>query len=145
MTKIGNIESTYRFYDLECIAGDTNYETILIEDKVRLNLDVSKVYWSSKLATERNRMITEFLKDGEVLCDMFCGVGPLAVKAAVKRKKLKVLFTCLQVRDHRGAGGDRGAHWHVHTGPFVVHPSRDTVGLQVHEPAQLLQVSGGLY
>jgi tRNA (guanine37-N1)-methyltransferase len=36
-------------------------------------------------------MINEFLKDNEVLCDMFCGVGPLSVKAAVKRPKIKVL------------------------------------------------------
>jgi tRNA (guanine37-N1)-methyltransferase len=36
-------------------------------------------------------MIEKFLKDGEVLCDMFCGIGPLAIKAAVKRKGLKVL------------------------------------------------------
>ena len=54
-------------------------------------MDVSKVYWCSKLATERNRMISEFLKDGDVLCDMFCGIGPLAVKAAVKNKKVKVI------------------------------------------------------
>ena len=36
-------------------------------------------------------MINDFLKDGQVLCDMFCGVGPLAVKSAVKRPGLKVL------------------------------------------------------
>jgi len=62
-----------------------------MEDKVRFQVDVSKVYWCSKLATERNRMISEYLKDGEVLCDMFCGIGPLAVKAAVKRPKLNVV------------------------------------------------------
>ena len=76
---------------MECIAGAPSYETIHVEDKVRINLDISKVYWSSKLSTERTRMITDFLKDGEVLCDMFCGVGPLAVRAAAKRTKLKVL------------------------------------------------------
>jgi len=36
-------------------------------------------------------MIDTFLKDGEVLCDMFCGIGPLAVKSAVKRSGLKVV------------------------------------------------------
>jgi tRNA (guanine37-N1)-methyltransferase len=35
-------------------------------------------------------MIESILKEGEVLCDMFCGIGPLAVKAAVK-KKIKVI------------------------------------------------------
>ncbi|CDW90618.1 UNKNOWN [Stylonychia lemnae] len=87
VTKIGQIESTYRFYDLECIAGDSStYETIVLEDKVRYKVDVSKVYWCSKLGHERNRMIDTILKEGDVLCDMFCGIGPLAVKAAVKKK-----------------------------------------------------------
>jgi tRNA (guanine37-N1)-methyltransferase len=62
-----------------------------MEDKVRFKVDVSKVYWCSKLSTERSRLIDAFLKDGQVLCDMMCGIGPLAVKAAVKRKKLKVI------------------------------------------------------
>lgn len=62
-----------------------------MEDKVRFKVDVSKVYWCSKLATERNRMIKEFFKDGDILCDMFCGVGGLPVKAVVKNRKVKVL------------------------------------------------------
>ena len=49
------------------------------------------MYWCSKLSTERNRMIRDYLKDGEVLCDMMCGIGPLAVKSAVKRKGLNVV------------------------------------------------------
>lgn len=91
VTKIGHIDSTFRFYELECIAGEPKYETIVIEDKVKFKVDVSKMYWCSKLSQERNRIIDQFFKDGEVLCDMFCGVGPLSVKAAVKRPNLKVL------------------------------------------------------
>ena len=49
------------------------------------------MYWCSKLSTERSRMIDQFFKDGEVLCDMFCGIGPMSIKAAVKRKGLKVI------------------------------------------------------
>lgn len=92
VTKIGHIDAVYRYYNLECIGGDSsNFETVHVEDKVRFNLDISRVYWCSKLATERSRMISDYLKDGQVLCDMFCGVGPQAVKAAVKRPKLRVL------------------------------------------------------
>jgi tRNA (guanine37-N1)-methyltransferase len=91
VTKVGQIESTFRFYDLECIAGDeSNLETMVIEDKVRFHVDVSRVYWCSKLGSERNRMIESLLKEGDVLCDMFCGIGPVAVKAAVK-KQIRVL------------------------------------------------------
>ena len=70
---------------------------------MRFKVDVSKVYWCSKLATERNRMIKQYLHAGDkanqksdqkkplVLCDMMCGIGPLAVKAAVKNPNLLVV------------------------------------------------------
>jgi tRNA (guanine37-N1)-methyltransferase len=75
---------------LECIAGDSStYETTHNEDKIKFRVDISKVYWCSKLDTERQRMVS-LMKEGEVLCDMFCGIGPLALRAAVKRK-VKVL------------------------------------------------------
>ena len=87
VTKLGQIESTFRFYDLECIAGDSSsYESLVYEDKVKYKVDVSRVYWCSKLGSERKRMVESILKEGDVLCDMFCGIGPLAVKAAVKKK-----------------------------------------------------------
>lgn len=90
--KVGQIESEFRYYNLECIAGEKDkYETIQIEDKVRFKVDVSKVYWCSKLSTERNRLIAKYLKDNQVLCDIMCGIGPLAVKSAVKVKGLKVV------------------------------------------------------
>jgi len=72
------------------IGGEEKLETVQVEDKVKFKLDISKVYWCSKLSTERTRMIDTFFKEGDVLLDMFCGIGPLAVKAAVK-KKLRVL------------------------------------------------------
>lgn len=92
--KVGLIQSEFRYYDLECIAGESQlgaYETIQVEDKVRFKVDVSKVYWCSKLSTERNRMIKQYLSGAEVLMDMMCGIGPLAVKAAVKNPKLKIV------------------------------------------------------
>lgn len=63
-----------------------------MEDKVRFKVDVSKVYWCSKLSTERNRLIAKYLNKGnQVLCDIMCGIGPLAVKSAAKVKGLKVV------------------------------------------------------
>ena len=65
VTKIGHIESTFRYYKLECIAGDdSTFETMLNEDKVKFKVDVSKMYWCSRLSTERSRMIKLFFKPG---------------------------------------------------------------------------------
>jgi tRNA (guanine37-N1)-methyltransferase len=57
VTKIGRINAEFRFYDLECIAGEPTYETTVVEDKVRFKVDISQMYWCSKLSTERNRII----------------------------------------------------------------------------------------
>lgn len=58
VAKIGQIQTTFRFYDLICVAGDdSTYETIHVEDKVRFKVDISRVYWCSKLSTERTRLI----------------------------------------------------------------------------------------
>ena len=43
------------------------------------------------MSTERNRLISKYLKDGQVLCDIMCGIGPLTVKSAVKVKGLRVV------------------------------------------------------
>ena len=39
------------------------------------------MYWSSRLQNERDRLLTKF-KPKEILVDAFCGVGPLAIRAA---------------------------------------------------------------
>ncbi len=63
------------------LAGKDNYEVCLKEGNCKFEFDIRKVYWCSKLATERDRMLKE-IKPGEVLCDAFCGIGPLSVRLA---------------------------------------------------------------
>ena len=43
--------------------------------------DLRKVYWSNRLQPERDRMLKSLKKDA-VLCDAFCGCGPMALRAA---------------------------------------------------------------
>ncbi|PWZ31252.1 hypothetical protein Zm00014a_022508 [Zea mays] len=45
-------------------------------------------YWNSRLATERQRLVNIF-RNLDVVCDMFSGVGPLAISAA---KKVKYVY-----------------------------------------------------
>ena len=52
---------------------------------------MSKVFWSVKFAKERMRIINSYLRGNEVLCDMFCGVGPLSIKGAAVVKDLRVV------------------------------------------------------
>lgn len=66
---------------MEVIAGDPNTQVEVKEGDCRFEFDFANVYWSSKLQHERDIVLTE-LQPGQVVCDMFAGVGPLALRAA---------------------------------------------------------------
>ncbi|KAK0602805.1 hypothetical protein LWI29_037111 [Acer saccharum] len=86
VNKIDVIHNDYRTMQLEVLAGNHSLVTIVVENGLRFNVDLATVYWNSRLATERQRLLNGFnYKD--VVCDVFSGVGPIAISAAkiVKR------------------------------------------------------------
>lgn len=54
------------------------------ENNIAYELDFSKVYWNPRLSTEHGRIV-ELLKPGDVLFDVFAGIGPFAIPAAKKK------------------------------------------------------------
>ena len=79
------IHGITRTREIEFLSGIDNPITIHKEQKVRLKLDVSKVYFSPRLTTERKR-IANIVKDGEKVLDMFAGVGPFPIIMGSKHK-----------------------------------------------------------
>ena len=79
--KTSEIKGIIRTRELEYIAGEDISETVHHEFGCRLMLDVRNVYFSPRLATERKR-VADSVKDGEVIVDMFAGVGPFPVLIA---------------------------------------------------------------
>ncbi len=88
--KGSKVEGEYRVRELIHLAGEKRTETIHRENGIRLKLDVAKVYFSPRLATERMRIFKK-AKPGEVVFDMFAGVGPYSILLA---KKAKLVFAC---------------------------------------------------
>ena len=83
VNKTEKLNNVFRTPELEVIAGENKLETELKEGGCTFKLNFEKVYWNSKLQAERDRLLKN-LKAGEVLCDMFCGIGPLSIRAAKK-------------------------------------------------------------
>ncbi|XP_073494817.1 tRNA (guanine(37)-N(1))-methyltransferase [Phyllobates terribilis] len=83
VNKTNIIDSTYRNFQMEVLAGEGNMMTKVKENGVSYEFDFSKVYWNPRLSTEHER-ITGFLKSGDVVFDVFAGVGPFAIPAAKK-------------------------------------------------------------
>ncbi|XP_019183341.1 PREDICTED: tRNA (guanine(37)-N1)-methyltransferase 1 isoform X1 [Ipomoea nil] len=88
VNKIDAIHSDYRTMQLEILAGNHSLVTRVIENGVHFHVDLATVYWNSRLATERQRLLSSFTHD-DVVCDVFAGVGPLAISAA---KKVKYVY-----------------------------------------------------
>ena len=80
-----SVEGTFRTRNLEIIAGDDKTETEYKEFGCRFIVDVQKAFFSPRLSSERIR-IAELVNDGEVIVNMFGGIGMFSIIAAKKKK-----------------------------------------------------------
>jgi len=86
LAAVSGVHGEYRLKDLIFVAGERRTETEHKEYGSRLLIDVSKVYFSPRLATERQRL-GELAQSDEIIVDMFAGAGPFTVLLAKKVKK----------------------------------------------------------
>ena len=86
LAAVSGVQGEYRLKDLIYVTGERRTETEHKEYGSRLLIDVSRVYFSPRLATERHRL-TEFAQSDETVADMFAGAGPFTVLLARKVKK----------------------------------------------------------
>ena len=77
----GGVKDPYRVRDLLLIAGEGEALTQVNENGVRLWVDLSKAYFSPRLASERER-VADQVTPGEHVVDLFGGVAPFGVQAA---------------------------------------------------------------
>lgn len=83
------VKNRMRIRDLKIIAGKESLTTLHREYGITLEMDLSKVYFSPRLATERWRVAQE-VKEGEKIIDMFSGVGPFSIMIAKHCKQEKI-------------------------------------------------------
>lgn len=99
MNKLDTIHAEYRYFDMEVLAGETEFVTTTVrshalllgyradhvknESNCLFTFDFSKVYWNSRLQHEHDRCVS-LLPVGSVVADVMAGVGPFAVPAAKK-------------------------------------------------------------
>jgi tRNA (guanine37-N1)-methyltransferase len=94
--KKSEIKGIIRTRELEHLAGEDQSVTIHKEYDSQIMLDVKEVYFSPRLATER-KIITDYVQDGEIIIDMFAGVGPFAINIA---KRHKVQIYAIDINPH---------------------------------------------
>lgn len=84
------VSGEYRTRELLFIAGENKNETIYRENGCRYLLDVTSVYFTPRLSTERMRIAGQ-ITDGEKVVDMFAGIGPFSILIAKRYPLVHVI------------------------------------------------------
>jgi len=90
LRKISERKGDFRTRDFEILAGNKNTETIHKEYGALFKLDVSKVYFSPREASERQR-ISSLVSENEKILVMFSGVAPFAIQIAKKQPNCEII------------------------------------------------------
>jgi tRNA (guanine37-N1)-methyltransferase len=81
LVKDGPILDTFRVRNFIILNGGPSTITEHNEYGCKFRLDPLKVYFSPRLSSERQRIVSQ-IKKGEIIVDMFAGVGPFSIVIA---------------------------------------------------------------
>ncbi len=83
------VHGEFRIREVKYMAGERKTSTVHREYGIEIEVDLGEVYFSPRLATER-WTVTQKVKTGEKVMDMFSGVGPYTLLIA-KNKKIDII------------------------------------------------------
>jgi len=89
LKKTSDISGKFRVGGYEVIAGHGSTETVHREHGCLYRLDPTKVFFTPRLSTERARVAAQ-VTEGEVVGDLFAGVGPFSILIAKRVAGVKV-------------------------------------------------------
>lgn len=81
------VEGEYRTRRFQHVAGEKRTVTIHKEHGLRYRIDLENAYFTPRLGTERLR-VAKIVRPGDVVFDMFAGVGPFALFIAKRGAKV---------------------------------------------------------
>lgn len=90
VNKTGNIETVFRTFPMEVIAGDDDTMVEMRHSGATFNFDFRHVYWNSRLQHEHETLVSKHIKPNSIVADMFCGVGPFAIPLAMAPRNCTV-------------------------------------------------------
>jgi tRNA (guanine37-N1)-methyltransferase len=89
LAKTGAISGLERILPTRLIAGEDRTTTLHKESGCVFKVDISKAFFSPRLSHEHERVV-EQVEEGEVVTDLFAGVGPFSIMIARKLANVQV-------------------------------------------------------
>ncbi len=80
----------FRTRNIKVVAGEKTTETTHKEYGMVFKMDLGRVFFSPRLATERDN-VSKQVQPGEVVMDMFAGIGPFSIMIA-KSRSPKIVY-----------------------------------------------------
>ncbi|RYG40664.1 hypothetical protein EON68_03950, partial [archaeon] len=84
VNKTGVIETAFRTFPMELLAGVEDTHVTLRECGATYRFDYAKVYWNSRLAHEHEYVALHAIAPGTLVADLCAGVGPFAIPLAAR-------------------------------------------------------------
>ena len=84
---LGPVQGEFRIRDFCVLAGEPKTQTVHKEYGCRYEIDLARVYFTPRLGTERKR-IADRIGSGDLVVDMFAGVGPFAIPIAKSARRV---------------------------------------------------------
>ncbi|EZG66171.1 Met-10+-like protein [Gregarina niphandrodes] len=81
VNKLHNLDNEFRNCPLELLAGEPKYDTYHYENGMRFFIDYEHVFWNSRLAGERDRLV-KVIPHGAHVYDVMGGVGGFGIYLA---------------------------------------------------------------
>ncbi|MCW4028394.1 MAG: class I SAM-dependent methyltransferase family protein [Candidatus Bathyarchaeota archaeon] len=89
LAKAGDISGVFRVRDYTHLAGEHKTQTIHREFGCSYHVDIAKAYFSPRLSHEHER-VAGLVQKGEVVADLFAGVGPFSVLIGKQNPQVNV-------------------------------------------------------
>jgi len=93
------VSGEHRVMDLEWLTGERRFTTIHREYGCIFKLDISKVYFTPRLSTERMR-IARMVRAGEVIVNMFAGIGTYSIIIAKRALEKPSKIYSIDINPH---------------------------------------------
>jgi tRNA (guanine37-N1)-methyltransferase len=89
LAKTGTISGQERILPVRHLAGEQRTTTLHKESGCQFKVDISKAFFSPRLSHEHER-VAEQVEEGEVVTDLFSGVGPFSIMIARRFENVEV-------------------------------------------------------